>query len=241
MSLITLNRKVTDMIAKINRLSSAPNYDTSRITDWSYFFYNNSRLEMVPFIDTCNATDLSRMFSNCSQLTQVPVLNTEKATNFSYMFTTCSALTTVAGIDTSNATLMANMFNGCSALTQLEHIDLSGCTQLAAATNLFLNCKSLRTVKRLTFSEKTVVSANMFSGCTMLENIGFEGKIKVTNSNLKLNASPKLSADTLASLIRALQDNTGGTTYTITLGAENLAKLTAEQKQEITDKNFNLA
>ena len=42
-------------------------------------------------------------------------------------------------------------------------------------------------------------------------------------------------------MFEALKDNTGTTAKTLTLGATNLAKLTEEQKQIATDKNWNLA
>ncbi len=241
MSLATLRQKTAAMIDKINVLSAPPHCDTSLIEDWSYFCYSNSRLDMIDSIDTRSGTNFSRMFSNCTNLEAMPALNTENGTNFSYMFMSCSALKAVAGINTANGTMLTNMFNGCTALTEVESIDLSGCTLLTAATNLFLNCRSLLTIKKMTFSPTTVVSANMFSGCSKLENITFDGKLKITNGNLKLNASPNLTAQSLASLISVLQDNTQNPTYTITLGAENLAKLTDEQKLEITSKNFNLA
>lgn len=44
------------------------------------------------------------------------------------------------------------------------------------------------------------------------------------------------------SFINALSDNTGvATTYTVTIGSANLAKLTEEQKAVATAKNIKLA
>lgn len=49
------------------------------------------------------------------------------------------------------------------------------------------------------------------------------------------------SKETILNMLNALADRTGDTAYTLTLGTENLAKLTEEEKQIATNKNWNLA
>jgi hypothetical protein len=83
---------------------------------------------------------------------------------------------------------------------------------------------------------------NMFSLIENLEEIRFkEGSIAITT---KLSSSQKLSIDSLLSIINGLKDyreDTSGKTYTLTLGATNLAKLTDEQKAIATEKGWTLA
>ena len=56
--------------------------------------------------------------------------------------------------------------------------------------------------------------------------------------------STKLSHDSLMSIINALQDkttDTSGTSWVVTLGTENLAKLSDSQKAIATQKGWSLA
>ena len=138
------------------------------------------------------------------------------------------------GLNTSNGTSFYNMFKYCSKLTTIPPLDTSKGTSLSS---MFSGCSKLKTLELTSF----ISSSNMFSSCTALENLTVTGTITVNNNYLNLSYSPKLTVDSLMSVINALSDNTGGTTYTVTLGSTNLAKLTDEQKQIAIDKNYTLA
>ncbi|MBO5955586.1 MAG: hypothetical protein J6Q10_02165, partial [Clostridia bacterium] len=67
---------------------------------------------------------------------------------------------------------------------------------------------------------------------------------KIGKNGFSVSDSKKLSYDSLMSIINALKDystDTSGTTYTVTLGTTNLAKLTNEEKAIATQKGWSLA
>ena len=90
------------------------------ITNWSYYFYFNTRLDMIDYINTCNGTNFTNMFRACSNLTTIPALDMSNGTNFSSMFYSCSNLTTIPALDTSNGIIFTNMFRDCSNLTTIN-------------------------------------------------------------------------------------------------------------------------
>ena len=59
--------------------------------------------------------------------------------------------------------------------------------------------------------------------------------------SLRLNVSNKITVESMVAMFNSLKDLTGETAKTLTLGATNLAKLTDEQKQIATNKNWTLA
>lgn len=123
-------------------------------------------------------------------------------------------------------------------------------------TDLKKNCDFTRTAQyglNYTFYEATklvnartltVVEANTYTGtftrCGALEEIRFNG---VIGNTIQFNESPKLSHDSLMSIISALGDysgGTGGTSRTLMLGDTNLAKLTTAEKAIVTGKGWTL-
>ena len=211
--------------------------DTSTVTDFSNFAKNNRFAEeQLKKIDTSIGTDFGYMFDGCTSLTTItiPQLDTSNGTSFSGMVSYCSSLTTIPKLDTSSGTKFDYMFGDCTSLTTVPQLDTSSGTNFYG---MFNNCRSLTTIELTSF----VASQNMFYGCSALENLTVTGTITVNNNYLNLSYSPKLTVESLMSVINALADNTGKTTYTVTLGATNLAKLTDEQKQIAIDKNYTLA
>ena len=163
-------------------------------------------------------------------------LDTSTITDFSYFgqnnrFGTGEILT---GLNTKSGTSFSYMFQNCTSLTTIPQLDTSNGTDFSY---MFGDCRSLTTIELTSF----VASQNMFYGCSALENLTITGTITVNNNYLNLSYSPKLTVESLMNVINALSDNTGKTTYTVTLGATNLAKLTDEQKQIAIDKNYTLA
>lgn len=74
-------------------LTTAPEMDTSNVTDMQYMFWNCSSLTHVPEVDTSQVTRMDGMFGHCSSLTNVPDLYTAKVTNMDYLFYGCESLT----------------------------------------------------------------------------------------------------------------------------------------------------
>lgn len=83
-------------------------------------------------------------------------------------------------------------------------------------------------------------AGNVFNYCSSLKNITFAGTIKL--SGITLSTSTLLTVDSIMSAINALYDySSSSSTYTITFGSTNLAKLTDEQKAVATAKGWTLA
>lgn len=136
-------------------------------------------------------------------------------------------------IPKSVKTIKSQAFDNCYSLTEL--ILPEGILTLE-----FASFRACYNVKKL-FLPKTLNNINN----TTFHNCG--GLIDVTladgfhANNLNLSASTLYSRETIVSWLNALADRTGQTTYTLTIGAENLAKLTEEDIAIATVKNWTLS
>lgn len=253
------------MFQECSSLTTVPKLDTSKGTSFDYMFSGCSSLTTVPLLNLKKGTTLSHMFQGCSKLTSYyqsdmwdyvsdysymfhscsklksVTLNTRglsssvnaNKVNYSYMFYNCSSLTSFGGSYQGDKNRSCSyMFYGCTALTtmKLPLLDAYG-----SFSSMFYGCENLKTISLGGF----VTSNNMFYGCSALESLT-AGKIIVSNNYLNLSGSPLLTVDSLLDIFDALEDNTGKTTYKITLGSTNLAKLTDEQKAIATNKNYTL-
>lgn len=82
---------------------------------------------------------------------------------------------------------------------------------------------------------------NNFTNCVALENLIIEGAIGQNGFNIQ--PCSKLTHDSLVSIINALQDKSTDTSraeWKITIGATNLAKLTAEEIDIAKQKNWSV-
>lgn len=184
--------------------------------------------------------DTSYMFNNCKSLTELDLSNW-KINNIKYMdsmFYTCESLITIGNINNwnvSNVTNMNYMFAYCKSLTEL---DLSNwIANLTNCNNMFSNCTSLVTLDVSNLDMHGVSSASwMFYRCNELVNLKPPKNI---NCELNLRYSTKLTHDSLMSILRNLVTVTSS--KTLTLGTDNLAKLTAAEKSIATNKGWTLA
>lgn len=155
-------------------------------------------------------------------------------TNAAIAFDNCTYLETVkyeAGVTSLNNSL----FRGC---INLKEVTLPN-TLTTIQARAFQGCSSLSTIN-LPNSLTIIQTSNQpFFQCTSLENVIIENGF---NCNyLNLSSSTMYSVETMVSWFNALADRTGDTAYTLTIGATNLNKLTAEQKAIATNKNWTLA
>lgn len=93
------------------------------------------------------------------------------------------------------------------------------------------------TIPRLVLKSGTKFNST-FDNCNDLTNLNVEGVIGT--NYLVLSYCPKLTHDSLMSIINALEKKTSGS-WTVTLGATNLAKLTDAEKAIATEKGWTLA
>lgn len=107
-------------------------------------------------------------------------------------------------------------------------------------TSTFDRCRSLKRIAILRVGKDTEFHST-FVECIVLTDITIDGVIGRNGFNISW--SP-LSHDSLMSIINALADysaDTSGTTWTVTLGSDNLAKLTEEEQAIATSKGWVLA
>lgn len=222
--------------------------DTSKVTNMSYMFKECSNLVSVPWFDTSNVTNMNSMFYVCKKLVNIPSYDTSKVTNMRNMFQQCQSLEIAPFLDTSGITDMTSMFNNCYNLLETQSYDTSNITNMSS---MYMNCESLKFIPRYNTSKVTNMGS-MFRGCTSLESVEELNLINVTshsqmflncknliNINLKnikrtslqigsgTSWGHLLSVESLINTIKELWDYSSGTsTYLLTMGTTNLAKLT---------------
>lgn len=139
-------------------------------------------------------------------------------------------------LDTSAVTNAQNMFNYIWS-AELPEIDAQNATSVYA---MFAYSANLKRVDKFIFGEKNGYPTNFVLNCTALEHFLAEGTIAVTGFDF--SPCTKLSHESIMSIIGCLKDYKGsGATYTVTLGATNLAKLSDAEKAIATQKGWSLA
>ena len=156
-------------------------------------------LQSVNDLDLSSATQPHSLFYSCYNLKNASNINLGSGTNVSECFRNCYSLETVSNINISNATNISKMFYNCQSLKVIDGIDIISATTI---TEMFYFCKSLTTLK--------------------LKNIKTTGLIICSGSNY----GNLLTQDSLVNTIKELWDySSGDTTYNITIGTANTAKL----------------
>ena len=232
-SLNTSNGTIfASMFAYCTNLTTIPLLDTSNGTDFRYMFYYCPNLTTIPSLDTSNGTNFREMFYYCTNLTIIPLLDTSNGTNFASMFYNCTNLTTIPSLNTSNGTNFNSMFFYCTNLTTIPSLNTSNGTIFAS---MFAYCTNLTTIPLLDTSNGTDFSS-MFYKCTNLTDLGgFKG----LKADLNLTSSKKLTHESLMNVINNLAEV--NTNPTLSLGSENLAKLTDDEKAIAINKGWILA
>jgi hypothetical protein len=139
--------------------------------------------------------------------------------------------------DTSNCSTFEYFFYSATRITRIGTIDF---TKAKGINNAFAYMTDLKTIDKLICSETTKVSSPWFINTTKLQNVSFEGVFAA--NGLDLSPCKLLTVESIRSLIGILKDySTSGTTYTLTLGTTNLAKLTDNEKAIATEKGWTLA
>lgn len=184
--------------------------------------------------------DYSSMFKEKYYLTKVPIAilqNTSNGTNFANMFYFGGLCTEMPQFDVSNGTDFNHMFYG---MAEIESFPSFNTAKGLNFDGMFGMCMKAKTIEGINLSSATSV-ITMFDLCSELENITFNGNIKITG--LDLSPCTKLTHSSLMSAINALYDYVSeGTTGTfkLILGSTNLAKLTDAEKAIATQKGWTL-
>ena len=139
-------------------------------------------------------------------------------------------------LDLSGCTALAETFTNTTT-TALPVINAVGASSLLYT---FSGASKLVTIEKLILKDDgSQTFSSTFASASSLENIVIEG---VIGNNISFSSSPKLTHDSLMSIIGALADHSGSTaTHTCTLGATNLAKLTDAERAVATQKGWTLS
>jgi hypothetical protein len=118
--------------------------------------------------------------------------------------------------DFSNVTNFSMAF-ATSGISRLGTVDLAKATENTTRTSsMFYGAynqkQGLKRIERLICHPKNLFLSTVFQGCKFLEYVGFEGEIA---DSLDLQWSPKLSRESIESLVRCLSDGASGKTITL--------------------------
>ena len=169
-------------------------------------------------------------FAYCYSLTSIslPVLTT---INGSYAFYNCYSLTSI-NLPALTTISGSSVFSSCYSLTS---ISLPALTTISGSS-AFASCYSLISFLFYnTFSSLT--QSQQFTECVNLKDLQL-----VTNWNWSLNVKDAdLTHECIIDMFNKLKDLTGEDSLTLTIGANNLAKVTDEEKLIANNKNWILA
>lgn len=218
--------------------------DQTNSCEYLFYKYRGSNVDFIKKLDTSKVTSMSHMFQDCrSSRLDLSSFDTSNVTTMSYMFYGCSYTTTlnVSNFNTSKVTSTSWMFRDCSSLTSLDlsSFDTSNVRDMSW---MFSNCsKCTNIIGTLDMINATDVS-NIFNVCYKLTNV----TLKNIKKTLQIT-STLLTLDTLINTIKELWDySSGTTTYTLTMGSDNLAKIantyvklvTPTEEQIVQDPNI---
>ena len=207
--------------------------DTSNVNDMRYMFYVCEKITSIPLLNTSNVTNMKSMFEECSSLTSIPLFDTSNVIDMSSMFCDCENLTEIPSFDTSNVTNMVQMFQNCRRLISIPLLNTSNVTDMSS---MFFHCENLTEIPSFDMRKVTRISG-AFTSCYNLTEIHMTGM----KADFDIHDSTKFTRDALLEIINNCQDLTGKTSRRITMGSNNLAKLTDEDKLIATNKNWTLA
>jgi hypothetical protein len=138
-------------------------------------------------------------------------------------------------IDTSKVDSLNYMFYRPLSLEYAPIIDASSATSM---TGLCQNARKLKRVGIKNIRSNCIYQV-AFENCVSLTDLSIEGTLGQNQFNVSYCP---LTVESLMSIINALEDKSGdtsGTTWTVTLGTDNINKLTADELLSIDNKGWN--
>lgn len=208
---------------------------STRIRKWSFLvkdtldsFRSHSLLQDV-YIEPGITTLGANFLASCLNLTSIAI--PDSVTTISSSAFNGTGLIGDIVLPPNVTSLGNGAFTGCASVDRI--FVPSGVTSLSG--NTFSNCTS---ISYISIPGVTSVTSTDFSNCLVLVAISVANNF---DSAITLSASSQLSTGGMVDLFTKLKDNTGLTAKTITLGATNLARLSAAEKLIATNKNWTLA
>lgn len=149
-------------------------------------------------------------------------------------------------LDTSNCTNFSYFF-ALGNITRLPKVSLKKAankteyTFAQTAPSGGKDQSKLISIDELEVAETTVFLSNTFNNCTTLVDLNMTGTLATNGLNLQW--ATQLSHDSIISILNCLKDystDTSGTDWYITIGSENIAKLTEEEKLIAINKGWDI-
>ena len=224
------------------------NWDTSGVTDMQTMFQRCSSLTSLDLSgwDISSVTTIRGMFTNCLKLEYLDIStwDTSKIVSFGSnsngLFQDCPVLKSdkFPTFDFSSASDITRLFQNCHGITELHFKNFKNRGPYNDGYNNgnWIWSKSLITITGLDFTYKqndTITYSDI--SCENLEAAIVEGTI---SKSIYIYA-PKLSIDSIMSLINALVQ-LNGETKTLNIGTLNINKLTSQQIAIATNKGWTL-
>ncbi|MCH1982491.1 DUF285 domain-containing protein [Ruminococcus sp. OA3] len=219
------------------------NFDTSASESFLYAFRYMKLITRIPDLDASNVTRFSNMCAGCDELVDISNLNTSNGEDFSYMFAACESLITIPPMDVSKGISFERMFNTCPKLENVSRLNTLAGEKFAY---MFYGCSRLTSIGGINFTNmlSTGLGPNsLFYQCSSLENVVFEGAVNKNMASTNYQTylyNTKLSPESVASLVAALEDYSDSTAVTLRIGSTGYANLTDELKAAAAAKNWTL-
>lgn len=142
-----------------------------------------STIKSVDYSNTISPTgSCNSYFGNANQLEIVTGLDYSGITNLNYFFRNCENLVTLdntINLRPEGNVSMEYTFTGCYNLENVPYIDF---TKVSYCTGLFQNCRKLKNLYTIDFSNTNITSLEFFfSGCYELENVSISGTSEIQN------------------------------------------------------------
>ena len=194
------------------------NFDASNAISAMSMFQNNQTVTTISKLNIINAKNTTSMFTDCKNLTEIRQLSTDSSTSMTSMFSRCSKLITVPKLNTSLVTTFDYMFQNCTNLVTVMQLDLYSAIGSSSFNSMFVGCTNLTnlTLKNIRSTGLTIGSGTTYGHL--------------------------LTVDSLVNTIKELWNHSSSTsTYKITMGTENTAKLADVYVKLITPTEEQIA
>jgi len=159
----------------LKEIAGFENVNTSDVTDMGSLFSNCQSLATIDFskFETSNVEIFEALLCECRvlDLSDLSFLKVENATKLNGMFAGCKLLVNadLSSWETENATSVYAMFEGCINLETVKLPDHFVTKKANNTSNMFHNCKKLKTIDISKFDLSGVWDINsMFQGCESL-------------------------------------------------------------------------
>ena len=242
------------------------NYFIMNRSNYNYFFYGCEWGEGDTFTFDCHnkpINDLFHSYSSSNQISKITLLNstsslgsslfyncqhlveinaTLRLSQFYQTFNGCRKLKILPTMDFSIASSLSGIFDSCELLETIPDIYAPQCS--GQTNRMFMNCKSLKSLGKITIANNTALEGNAF-GYTFntsyyLPNLTDFGGV-VTNKSFNLTNLSGLTESSVNNVLESVIDLTGNPTQTITFNSAVYNTLTEEQKSLAASKNWTLA